>query len=338
MKKFKTNLATLFFSILFIWIIFLITVSIKQAFEYDFDEGHNLIRFFLFAKGFSFYEQIWNDHPPLFTLILSYWFKLFKPSVYHARILVLLFSGILLWAFYQTIKNLWGHLCGFTAILLLLLSEIYIRLSISVMICLPSLSMAMLSIYCITLYKKSQLKHLLVLSGIFIALSLQIKLFTVFLIPIIALEIVYAKKRVLFSLLLWLGSFLAVYLAITIRFFHFNFSLMINQLLLPHLRQITIAGPNFSTLWEMILADYDIALLALMGIILLIRQKKWQLFFPVWWLTIALIILMLWRPIWEHYYPLISIPMCWLAAIGVVYSFKIIRAPSSNSILPPSPT
>lgn len=66
----------------------------------------------------------------------------------------------------------------------------------------------------------------------------------------------------------------------------------------------------------MILADYDIALLALMGIILLIKQKKWQLFFPVLWLTTALIILMLWRPIWDHYYLLVSIPICWLAAIS----------------------
>ena len=149
------------------------------------------------------------------------------------------------------------------------------------------------------------------------ALSLQIKLFTVFLIPIIALEIVYTKKRLLFSLLLWFGGLLLTYFAIAIRFFHFDFSLMFNQLLLPHLRQITVAGPNFSVLWRMILADYDIALLALIGIILLIRKKKWQLLFPVWWLAIALITLMIWKPIWEHYYPLISIPMCWLAAIGV---------------------
>jgi len=92
---------------------------------------------------------------------------------------------------------------------------------------------------------------------------------------------------------------------------------MFNQLLLFHLRQITVAGPNFSVLWRMILADYDIALLALIGIILLIRKKKWQLLFPVWWLAIILITLMIWKPIWEHYYPLISIPMCWLAAIGV---------------------
>ncbi|MBL7197407.1 MAG: hypothetical protein ISS47_04870 [Candidatus Omnitrophica bacterium] len=124
------------------------------------------------------------------------------------------------------------------------------------------------------------------------------------------------KLNLFYPLLLWLGSFLAVYLAITIRFFHFDFSLMINQLLLPHFKKITIPECDFSTIWKMILADYDIALLSLMGIILLIRKKKWQLFFPVWWLGTALIILMIWRPIWDEYYPLISIPICWLAAIS----------------------
>ncbi|MCD6093578.1 MAG: glycosyltransferase family 39 protein [Candidatus Omnitrophica bacterium] len=320
--KFKSILIPLLFVVLFIGIILIIKLPISQVFEYDLDEGYNVIKSLLFLNGFSLYREIWSDQPPLFTLVLSYCFKLFGPSVHHGRLLILIFSGIFLWAFYQTIKNLWGSFCAFTAVVFLILSAGYLRLSVSIMIGIPALALAMLSIYYATLYKKSYLKHLLILSGIFIALSLQTKFFTAFLIPIIVLEIVYAKKPFLFPLLLWFGSFLVAYFAIAIRFFHFDFSLMFNQLLLPHLRQITITGPNFSVLWEMILADYDIALLALMGIVLLIRQKKWQLFFPVWWLAIILITLMIWKPIWEHYYPLISIPMCWLAAIGVSELFR----------------
>ena len=163
------------------------------------------------------------------------------------------------------------------------------------------------------------------MSGALIALSLQTKFFTAFLIPIIALEIVYAKKRFLSPLLLWLGSLLAVYLAIVIIFFHLDFRMFIQQLFQPHLKQIIVPGDDFSTIWRMILTDYDIALLALVGIILLIRKKKWQLFFPVLWLVTALGILLKWQPIWSHYYLLISIPICWLAAISFSQFFTNIR-------------
>ena len=316
-SKRKGILVFFLFVVLFIGLILIIRTPIRQIFEYDSDEGTDLMSSLLLAKGFSLYKQIWYEHPPLVPVILSYWFKLFGPSVHHGRLLILIFSGIFLWAFYQTIKNLWGSFCAFTAVVFLILSAGYLRLSVSIMIGIPALALAMLSIYYATLYKKSYSKHLLILSGIFIALSLQTKFFTAFLIPIIALEIVYTKKRFLSPLLLWLGSLLAVYLAIVIIFFHLDFRMFIQQLFQPHLKQIIVPGDDFSTIWRMILTDYDIALLALVGIISLIRKKKWQLFFPVLWLVIVFIILLKWRPIWYHYYLLVSIPICWLAAIGV---------------------
>jgi len=101
--------------------------------------------------------------------------------------------------------------------------------------------------------------------------------------------------------------------------------MFIQQLFQPHLKQIIVPGNDFSTIWRMILTDYDIALLALMGIILLIKQKKWQFFFPALWLVTALGILLKWQPIWDHYYLLISIPICWLAAISFSQFFADIR-------------
>jgi hypothetical protein len=79
----------------------------------------------------------------------------------------------------------------------------------------------------------------------------------------------------------------------------------------------------FSTIWEMILTDYDVALFALTGIILLLRQERWRFLFPVLWLVTSFVILCEHRPIAAHYYPLISIPMCWLAAISFGEFFHI---------------
>ncbi len=54
-------------------------------------------------------------------------------------------------------------------------------------------------------------------------------------------------------------------------------------------------------------------------------RKKQQGIFPFLWLVLAGLILLTHKPIWYHYYPLVSIPICWLAAYGVdflIYYFS----------------
>ncbi len=167
------------------------------------------------------------------------------------------------------------------------------------------------------------------------ALSLHAKLIFLFLLPLVLFEIAQAKWKILKSekkpgpfflpLILWLFSFLIVYLSIIAIFFHSDFSLIAQQLIYPHFRNLNLPESGFSVIGRLILTDYDIALLGLMGIILLIRQKKWQQFFPVLWLGAALTSLAVYRPIWDHYYLLISIPICWLAAIAFSQFFIDIR-------------
>ncbi len=306
-----------FISLLIFIIIVALSSPLKMAFEYDTDEGSNLMGSLLYLKGFSLYSQIWSDQTPLFIVILSYWFKLFGLSVYHARILTLIFSGMLLWAFYQTINALKGSLPAIVATIFLILSAAYFALSVSVMIGIPSLALAMLSIYFAVRYGKLYSKHLLALSGIFMALSLQTKLFTAFLMPIIILEIIRVEQsHRLRNLFVWLMSFLVTFLGISIMFFKFDLSLFTHQLFLPHFTKINLPRNDFSIIWKMILQDYDIAIFALIGIILLIKHKKYSFFLPALWLISAFIILAKYRPIWHHYYLLISIPLSWLAGIG----------------------
>jgi 4-amino-4-deoxy-L-arabinose transferase-like glycosyltransferase len=67
------------------------------------------------------------------------------------RILVLLFSALLLWAFYQTVRYSLSRAAALVAAVLLLLSAWYVRLSISVMIGLPAPALAVLSVYLLLL-------------------------------------------------------------------------------------------------------------------------------------------------------------------------------------------
>lgn len=331
--KIKNALFVIIYIMLFISGIFLI-VSLKHSFEYDTDEGINLMKSWLFIKGFPLYAPIWSDQPPLFTVILSFWLKLFGLSVYHARILMLIFSSMLLWAFYQTIKMVSGRISAFVAIVLLLTSAIYLRLSVSVMIGLPSLAFAMFSIYFITLYKKLGLTRYLIISAIFMALSLQTKLLTIFFLPLFIIEIISAgwgnrkKNEILFHVFLWAVTFFTGYFSIMTIFFHFNFNMLIQQLFLPHLNASAFNKPNhgFFVIRNMLYQDYDIVLLALLGAALLIKRREWKLLFPLLWLVSAFLILINHKPIWYHHYLLICIPCCWLAAFSFNKFFRKGRA------------
>ncbi|MDD5477953.1 MAG: glycosyltransferase family 39 protein [Candidatus Omnitrophica bacterium] len=331
-------LPAIFFFIILIALFFIVKSPIKETFEFIPNEGNELMKSSLFLKGFSLYKEIWSDQPPLLTVILSFWLKLFGQSVASGRTLIFVFSGMLLWALYQTVKGLRGSFCALVAIIFLVLSATYLRLSISIANDLPALSLAMLSVYFIHLYKKFYLKHFLVLSGILLALSLQIKLITIFLIPLIILEIAQIEKtnlkdrnHSLLPVTLWLGSSFMIYFAIIITFFHFNFYMLIQQLIKPHYTASKglIPGYNQDTFLavcnKVLFRDWDIFLLALIGIILLCREKKYRSFFPVLWLAAALAILLNYKPVRQYYYLLLAIPASWLAAIGFSECFFAVR-------------
>ncbi|MEW6495013.1 MAG: glycosyltransferase family 39 protein, partial [Cyanobacteriota bacterium] len=206
-----------------LFFVFVISVMpIQNTFEFDADEGINLIKAVLYSEGFSLYTEISNDQPPLFTVLLSYWFRLFGQTIFAARLLTLVFSTLLIWSFYQTLYIYLGYLLAFLGTLLLAMSSEFIQLSVSVMIGMPSLALAMLSIYLLTLYKQNRNLYVLLGSGAALALSFQIKIFTAFLIPIMILYLLDFKsirwnideiKRYLFpAVFLWLGAILVIYL------------------------------------------------------------------------------------------------------------------------------
>lgn len=329
MSKIKNFILNFFSIILFATFIIAIRFEpITQSFELDYDEGLNLIKALLYSRGFSLYSQIWNDQPPLFTAILSSWLSIFGQSVLAARLLVLLFSSLLIWCFYQIIRRELGNISALIATMLLFTSWLYIRLSISVMIGLPSLSLAMLSIYLISLYKQNHIKRYLIFSGIYFALSLQTKAFTVFLIPLIMLYIwdfqinlsyiqKYSKK-IFYSLFLWIGSLGSTYILIALlfgQFFHHD------QLIQSHLNQpIQTEIQNYNNLDYfnyMTVQDRDYIFLAIIGIFTIIYHKNRNGLLPITWLATSILILLFHKPIWYHHYHLISIPICWLAAYAI---------------------
>jgi hypothetical protein len=53
------------------------------------------------------------------------------------------------------------------------------------------------------------------------------------------------------------------------------------------------------------------------------KQKKGLL--PITWLGTAFLILSIHKPIWYHYYPLISIPIAWLSAYAIAFTVNFVK-------------
>ncbi|WP_293163344.1 glycosyltransferase family 39 protein [Okeania sp. SIO2C9] len=271
-------------------------------------------------QGYSPHIEIWSDHPFLFTAMLSFWFSIVGKSVFFARLLTVIFSALLIWFFFETIRISLGIFSALIGAISLAASSGFIRFSSTVMIGIPALSLIVISIYFLFIYKKSKQKYLLIISAALFALSLQIKFLTVFLIPIILLlifdvnkinleSIHKLKSRFIYPLLLWIISLVVIFLI---------FSLLFNALSYEQLFGTHVGGEiktafvkdGFEKLSKVIInKDYDLFSLAIFGILVVFVRHRWEGLFPVAWLGTGTLLLLNHRPVWPHHYCLIAIPM-----------------------------
>lgn len=307
-------------------------MPIGQVFQFDpSDEGIELIKTSLHSQGFALYTQIWNDQPPLSTIILSFWLHIFGKSIFAARILTLSFSTILIWSFAQTLRLYLGNLPAIVGTILLVISCNFLRLSVSVMIGLPALALAMLSIYLLTLYKLRFSQILVIFSGASLALSLQIKFFTAFLVPIILFEIIRinfnntsgkrSNSQIILTLMLWLTSFSIVFVLIGLVYHSLNYEELLKSHFAHSVRTAFNPENSRSVALSFFVLDFDYVLLAITGTLMILKKREWEKCFPLVWLIVAIVLVFNHRPVWYHHYLLISIPLTWLATYGAKLSF-----------------
>ena len=82
-------LALLFFVFTFSYYPF------REKLQFDSDEGLNLMRSMLVAKGYPLYGEVSSDQPPLFNHLLAIVFRVTGFEVNPARVFVLLFAALL---------------------------------------------------------------------------------------------------------------------------------------------------------------------------------------------------------------------------------------------------
>jgi Dolichyl-phosphate-mannose-protein mannosyltransferase len=312
-------------------------VPIADTLQFDPDEGIELAKVILYSQGYTLYDQIWNDQPPLLTWFLAGWLKLFGTQIVAARLMILGFASLLVGAFYNSLRLILGLWPAFLGTLGLCLTLDFLRLSVSVMQGLPALALVMVSIYLLLRMTQTRpiVNRMVVLaSGICFGLSLQIKFYTLLLLPACFLHLALGEslqdwrkpnfRRLPFALL-WLGGCSGTAIAVGIL----SHSFSATQLLGTHFDGAAQVALQREPSWQLLLMflaqDLDYTLLAGVGIYLLLKhQPQWPIL-PLVWLASVWVGLTYYQPLWYHYYPLISVPVVWLATYSLTQAFPFFR-------------
>jgi 4-amino-4-deoxy-L-arabinose transferase-like glycosyltransferase len=327
------------------------------AFGYYGNEGFNLMKALLTVEGHGLYREVWSDQPPLFTFLLAGLFKLFGFSILAARLMVLFFGAVLVLAFLQIVQPKIGMLATWAALTLLLFSPNFMQLSVSAMIMIPSLALALLAVWALLRYRENHQRGYLLLSGVCLALSLQTKMDTLLLLPACVLELFLIRRQTRKPVPSpnedghltpapdarspltrpagtlsprrgegrgeGAGSPSFLWLGTVVGGF-LLVALMLGWntdfLVGTHLGAPTrtaFSPTGNVALTNMLVAEQGTNLLALAGVTLVLWRKRWDLLFPVVWLATELIVRSWHRPFWPYHYLHLAVPLAWLAGIAL---------------------
>jgi hypothetical protein len=298
----------------------------REKIQYNTDEGFNVMRSMLVVLGHPLYLEVASDQPPLFTQLLGLLFRFTGFELNPGRVLVLLFSTLLVWATVQFLQITWGKLAATLFLPIVLMVPLYLRLSVSVMIGLPSIALAVVSMLFLTLWHQKRRNLWLILSGLALALSLLIKFFTFFLVPIfligITLSIYFENRQDGFSwkmfqpALVW-GVCLAG--AVILLGLALIGPQNIAQIILPHLAASTDGElqRESNSINDLLQPAIPFLLLGLLGVVFLIYKRNWFSLYPVIWSVFIYIALNFYAPVWTHHQLLVTVPVAIMAAVAV---------------------
>lgn len=316
-KNLPLLLPMVFFAAMFLFYPF------RAIFEYNYDEGGELMKSLLLARGYSLYSEIWSDQPPLLTYLLAGGIRAFNFSVDDGRILIILFSTALLAGAAHILRIGWGAWHAAAGVLLIILLPFYVPLSAAVMRGLPAIALAVLSLSSLMVWHATRKRLFLVFSALILCLSVFTKLFTLILVPMYALGILVdgwarAGWR---SLLIWSFSFAVFCLA--------AISLLVgldnlDMLMITHLEAREMLKIN-TTISGWLVESWPVFILAGVGGLLMLLKRRWTSLYLIAWVCGAYLLLTLHSPVFFHQQLLVTVPAAMLAGIALGEVPAIIR-------------
>lgn len=298
----------------------------REKLQFDSDEGLNLMRSMLLALGHPLYREVSSDQPPLFNQILALLFRVVGFEVNPARFLVLLFAALLVWACAQFLELTWGKLAAVLFLPLVIMAPQVLRLSTSVMIGVPSIALAAVSMLFVVLWHRQRKNFWLILSGFALALSVLIKLFTGFVAPLFLIGITVSEYwrrkgerlswRMLHPVLTWGISFVGLTLFLGLVLVGPQ---NVMSIISPHVAAPATAdlqGVNY-TINAQLQAAVPLLILSGFGVLIAFYKRNWLAFYPIAWAALAYILFSFYSPVFYHHQLLITVPAAMLAAGGV---------------------
>ncbi len=298
----------------------------REKLQFDSDEGLNLMRSMLVALGHPLYREVSSDQPPLFTHLLALLLRVVGFEVNPARLLVLLFSTLLVWSGAQFLQLTWGKLAAVLFLPLAIMMPEYLRLSTSVMIGIPSIALAAASMLFVTLWHQTRRDLWLALSGFALALSVLVKLFTGFLAPILLIGITasaYLEERgqgcswkTLRPALIWGICFasLGLLLGLVLVGPQNVWSIVFPHITAPTTEWLQDSGYTINNRLQ---AAVPLLLLAFWGALFSIYKRNWLSLYPLAWAVLAYTSFSFYSPVFYHHQLLITVPATMLAAAAI---------------------
>lgn len=300
----------------------------RSAYQVDFDEGFELMKGLLVSQGHRLYGDFWNDQPPLHTELLALLFRLFGPSAGVGRVLSVGLAVVLMAALYGLARRGSTRLAGVVAVVLALSGSKCLSLSVAVMLELPAFALGLAAVWAWHRWAEGAGRGWLAGSGVLMGCALQVKFTAGLLLP--ALAVAWGLKWradragqagtarcVGWDGLLWLAALGGTFgLVILWCYGPGAWEMFARSHFSADTRTGSAAGLRFRL--DQLQDDAGLVILALAGVLLQLKWRRRELWFPVAWLLTALGIHALHRPFWRYYLLHFVLPLAWLGGVGVV--------------------
>lgn len=305
-------------------------IPLRTASEIGGDEGFEFIKGFSLYSGINMYRDMWNDQPPLFAWLIAIAFHFTGPSALVCRLITVAFSFVLNYCLFSLTSrgtHLWA---GWLAVAALTVSPMVLALSASAMVELPAFAITLLSVLLLTKAIRNDSPILWFGSGMTLGFAVMTKLVVLLVAPAMCIEAgiwLYEGCRGAPSFrafrmpLLFVIGFITSIAIVCVRFP----GMTLHGLLESHasgLTRLTLRGPKYSLDPALFFQHLDATLPALMGIVLLSVNQRFQIIrFPAITFVVMLCVHSLHHPWWAFYYLHFSIMLAWLGALGIVDLF-----------------
>lgn len=283
------------------------------------DEGGNLGKAALVAAGWPPYGQLWNDQPPVLTYVLAALQLAFPGDVAAARAVVLAFAAALLISLYRIVHRASGHVGGAVAVALLGTSALFMDLSVSVMIGLPSVALAVVALDVAGSGPRRGWVQL-AFAGCLMGLSLQTKLFTLTAIaPLLWVSLAGQAPNTsarFVRLLACVAGMAVTFLIVALASGEPIMTQLVGTHLDPALRQTYSLADSVGSIATELQRQLPLMVGAALGLGLALWLRPLQTIPPLLWLVIAFVSLAGHTPVWNHQVLLLLVPAAWIAGLG----------------------